>query len=75
MWLPLIAGISYEVLKYSAKHMDSWFVKMFTAPGMAFQGLTTKEPADDQVEVALAALNRTLELEESLQKGGTDTQV
>jgi len=75
MWLPLIAGIAYEVLKYSAKHMNSWFVKIFTAPGMAFQGLTTKEPSDDQVEVALAALNRTLELEESLQKGGTDTQV
>lgn len=63
LWLPVVAGISYEVLKYSAKHMNSKLVKIFTAPGMAFQGLTTKEPTDDQVEVAIAALNRTLELE------------
>lgn len=62
--LPIIAGISYEVLKFSAKHMDSWWVKGFTLPGRLFQRLTTKEPDDSQVEVALAALNRTLELEE-----------
>lgn len=62
-WLPLIVGISYEVLKFTAKHTNAWWVKFFTAPGMAFQGLTTKEPTDDQVEVAIAALQRTLELE------------
>lgn len=66
--LPIVAGISYEILKYSAKHMESRFVKLFTYPGRLFQKLTTKEPSDDQVEVALKALTRTLELEETLIK-------
>ena len=61
--LPIIAGISYEVLKFSAKHSDNFFIKLFTMPGLAFQRLTTKEPSLDQLEVALAALKRTLELE------------
>jgi uncharacterized protein YqhQ len=65
VWLPLVVGVSYEVLKFSAKHSKAWWVKIFTAPGMAFQGLTTKEPDDSQVEVAIAALNRTLELEQA----------
>jgi uncharacterized protein YqhQ len=73
--LPVVAGVSYEILKFSAKHMDSWWVKLFTAPGMAFQGLTTKEPDDSQVEVALAALNRTLECEEARVKNGSDQQI
>lgn len=75
IWLPLIVGISYEVLKFSAKHTNSWWVKIFTAPGMAFQGLTTKEPNDAQVEVAIAALNRTLELESIKAKNGVDSQI
>jgi uncharacterized protein YqhQ len=75
IWLPVVVGISYEVLKFSAKHTNSWWVKVFTAPGIAFQGLTTKEPSDDQVKVALAALKRTLELESMKSKDGTDTQI
>lgn len=66
VWLPLVVGVSYEVLKFSAHHAGAWWVKIFTAPGMAFQGLTTKEPDDSQVEVAIAALKRTLELEQEL---------
>lgn len=52
--LPLIAGISYEVLRWAAKH-DNWFTKIIRAPGMGLQLITTKEPTADMIEVAMAA--------------------
>jgi len=64
LFLPLIAGISYEFLKWSAKHQDSAIIRMLTAPGLWFQRLTTKEPDLKQLEVALSSLKRALELEE-----------
>ncbi len=68
-FLPLVAGVSYEVLKWSAKHSEHPLVKIVTLPGLLFQRLTTQEPSDDQLEVALAALRRALEMEEtSMQK-------
>ena len=66
--LPLIAGIAYEALKLSAKHRNNFFVRMFVVPGLWFQRLTTSEPNDQQLEVALEALNRTLELEKDASK-------
>ncbi len=62
-YLPLIAGVSYEALKMSAKHMDSCIVRVIVKPGLWFQKITTKEPDDKQIEVACAALERCLELE------------
>lgn len=64
LFLPLIAGISYEFLKWSAKKQDSKFVSLLTAPGLLFQRLTTQEPDDTQLEVALSALQKALDLEE-----------
>lgn len=52
--LPLIAGISYEVLKFLAK-FDNWFSKALKAPGMLIQHITTREPEDDMLEVAIKA--------------------
>jgi uncharacterized protein YqhQ len=63
-FLPLIAGISYEFLKWSAKHKDNKWLKWAIAPGLLFQRLTTKEPDDKQLEVALKALDKALELED-----------
>ncbi len=63
-FLPLIAGISYEFLKWSAKHTDNKYMRMAVAPGLWFQRLTTKEPDDKQLEVALKALDKALELED-----------
>ncbi len=63
MLLPVIAAISYELLKWSAKKQNNPFMKMLIAPGLAFQRLTTKEPSDDQLEVALHALQKALDLE------------
>lgn len=58
--IPLIAGLSYEILKLSAKNMDKPLVKWAVMPGLWFQRLTTKEPDDNQIEVAIEALQGVL---------------
>ncbi len=60
--LPLIAGLSYEVLKFLAK-FDNVLVKALKAPGRAMQLITTSEPDESMIEVAIAAFNTVLELE------------
>ncbi len=65
--LPLIAGLSYEIIRFAAKHRGSLFALM-TAPGLWLQRITTQPPADDQVECAISALNEAMELEK--QRGG-----
>lgn len=54
--LPIVAGGSYEMLKLSGKHRDKRWVLTLIAPGLWLQRITTQEPDDDQLEVALAAL-------------------
>ncbi len=56
MLLPLVAGGSYEVLKWSARFKDSTFGRIIIAPGIWLQKITTQPPSDDQIEVAVAAL-------------------
>jgi uncharacterized protein YqhQ len=57
--LPLIAGISYEVIRYSAKHPKS-ILRVVTLPGLLLQKITTKEPDDPQLEVAIRALEEAM---------------
>ena len=57
--LPLITGISYEFIKYAGRH-DNIFVKILSAPGLWMQRLTTKEPDDDMIEVALASFKAVI---------------
>ncbi len=57
LFMPLVAGISYELLKISGKHANSIFLKWIVAPGLFLQRFTTREPDDSQIEVAIAALN------------------
>jgi uncharacterized protein YqhQ len=54
--IPLIAAISYELLRLSAAHYHRWWVRVLVAPSLAFQKLTTREPDDTMVAVAIAAL-------------------
>lgn len=61
--LPLIAGISYELLKMFGK-FDNGFVSVFTAPGMALQRITTSEPDGEQVEIAITSFLAVLNEEE-----------
>ncbi|MGL5232043.1 MAG: DUF1385 domain-containing protein [Fusobacteriaceae bacterium] len=58
--MPLIAGISYELQRYSSRHLDNFFVKMLATPGLALQKITTKEPDEEQLEVAIVALRLAL---------------
>ncbi len=61
-FLPLIAGISYEVLKLLAKSQSKWLLPI-KAPGFALQKLTTREPDEAQLEVAIAAFKRVYEMD------------
>ena len=54
--LPVVAGVSYEALKLIGRY-DNWFTRAVSAPGMLLQKLTTSEPDDGQMEVAIAALS------------------
>lgn len=58
--MPLIAGLSYEFLKYSSKHMNSPFIRFMVMPGIWLQKLTTGIPSRDQLEVAIEALKEVL---------------
>ncbi|MFH1284133.1 MAG: DUF1385 domain-containing protein [Candidatus Peregrinibacteria bacterium] len=70
-FLPVIAGISYEYLKISAKHAGNNFVGALIAPGLWFQRLTTKEPDSSQLEVGLASLKEALVMEKESSKSST----
>ena len=65
--LPVIAGVSYEIIRFAAKHRGSLFALM-TAPGLWLQRITTQPPSDDQAECAIVALDRAMALEK--QRGG-----
>ncbi|HEY6185599.1 MAG TPA: DUF1385 domain-containing protein [Terriglobales bacterium] len=60
--LPVIAGVSYEIIRFAAKHRGSLFALM-TAPGLWLQRVTTQPPSDDQAQCAIVALNQAMELE------------
>jgi len=65
VFIPLIAGLSYETLKLSAKFKDNPVVGVMVWPGLMLQRLTTREPDDTQIEVALIALKEALAIEEA----------
>jgi uncharacterized protein YqhQ len=61
--LPVIMALGYEVIHFGAKHTNNWFVKILLAPGLLLQSLTTGEPDDSQLEVAISALNKAVEID------------
>ncbi len=58
--LPLVSGISYEVIRFTGRHKDWRWVQILSWPGLQFQGITTREPTDDQLEVAIAAMEKVI---------------
>ena len=66
-FIPVVAGLSYEILKMFAKY-DNKLVRIMKYPGLLLQKLTTKEPDDKMVEVALTAFNTVIELEKDPKK-------
>ena len=63
--IPVIAALGYELVYFTARHTGNPFVKVLIAPGLWLQSLTTREPDDGQIEVAMAALNLVLEAEQA----------
>ena len=65
--LPVIAGVSYEIIRFAAKHRGSLFALM-TAPGLWLQRITTQPPSDEQAQCAIVALDHAMSLEK--ERGG-----
>ena len=59
--IPVIAAIGYEILRFGAKHRANPLVKAIMAPGILVQMITTKQPSDDQIEVAIVSMEQALE--------------
>jgi uncharacterized protein YqhQ len=72
MLLPLVAGISYELLKLSDLKSDNPIVRFFNAPGLWLQKITTKEPSQEQIEVGIMALENAIARKGDLNAGNTE---
>lgn len=64
--VPVIAALGYEVIYFGARHTENIFVKIILAPGMWLQSMTTREPENDQLEVAIAALKGAVEADQGI---------
>lgn len=62
--LPLIVGVGYEIIKFAGRH-DNWLVTAISAPGKLMQLISTKEPTDDMIECAIAAMEKVIPNDES----------
>jgi uncharacterized protein YqhQ len=62
--IPVIAMISYEIMKFGASHSRNPVVRILLAPGLLLQSLTTREPDDSQIEAAIAALNEVISIDQ-----------
>ncbi len=62
--IPVIAALGYEVIYFGASHIKNALVKAVLAPGLWLQTLTTKEPEDSQIEVALSAIKKVVEIDQ-----------
>jgi uncharacterized protein YqhQ len=65
--IPLVAGIAFEFIMWSARNQDNAVVRALVWPGLQMQKLTTREPSDDMVEVAMASLKKVLSMEKEAQ--------
>jgi uncharacterized protein YqhQ len=63
--IPVIAIISYEIMKFGASHTDSKIVRVLLAPGLLLQAMTTREPDDSQIEAAISALNEVIKIDQT----------
>jgi uncharacterized protein YqhQ len=61
--IPIVAGLAFEFIMWSARHQDSALVRALVWPGLQMQKLTTREPSDAMVEVAMASLKKVISME------------
>lgn len=64
-FIPVIGGLAYEIIKFSARHSATWWGRIIVAPGLWLQKITTKEPDESQLEIACVALRCALGLEDA----------
>jgi uncharacterized protein YqhQ len=69
--IPVIAAISYEIMKFGAAHINNPVVRVLLAPGLMLQAITTKEPDDSQLEAAISALKEVIEIDEAADSSGS----
>ncbi len=67
LMIPVLAGISYEYIRWTARHIDSKFIRFIMKPNLLLQRLTTREPDTQMLEVSIAAFKRMVELENPIQ--------
>jgi uncharacterized protein YqhQ len=63
--IPVIMALGYEIIYFGARHTGNWLVKIILAPGLWLQSLTTAQPDDHQIEVAIAAMNKAVEIDQA----------
>jgi len=73
--IPLIAGLSYEVIKWAGKNRRKRWVRAVMWPGLMLQNLTTREPDEEQLAVAIAALEKVLAEEKPLEAGESPIEI
>ena len=72
--VPVIAGISYEIIRFSGAHSGNPLVNAIVYPSLALQKLTTREPDDDQIEVAIQAMSHAIAVDEGRAEIGDSTE-
>jgi uncharacterized protein YqhQ len=65
--IPVIAGVAYEYIRFSARHMDKRLIRAIAGPNLAMQRLTTREPEDDMLEVAIKAFHCMMAAEKGIE--------
>jgi len=73
--IPVIMALGYEVIYFGARHTKNWLVKIILAPGLFLQSLTTGEPDDKQMEVAIAAMNKAVEIDSAEEAKSSTTLI
>ncbi|HEY4711769.1 MAG TPA: DUF1385 domain-containing protein, partial [Dehalococcoidia bacterium] len=63
--IPVIAVISYEIMKFGAAHINNKIVRVLLSPGLMLQAITTREPDDSQIEAAISALNEVIKIDKA----------
>jgi len=69
--IPVIAAISYEIMKFGAGHINNKIVRVLLAPGLMLQAITTREPDDSQLEAAISALKEVIEIDRAADSSGS----
>ena len=69
--IPVIAAISYEIMRFGAGHINNPLVRILLAPGLLLQSISTREPDDSQIEAAISALNEVIKIDQAADSGCT----